>query len=88
MSKNNYRFMDTKDKINLNNGNCCPPHRIPHTLPVIGELVIDEPCHIHESRLRMGHHRAFCRILRCPHYEEMMKRYKAYQKQRIEERVN
>lgn len=86
MSEIKYRFMNTKDKIDLENENCCPPHRIPHTLPVIGELVIDEPCHIHESRLRMAHHRAFCQILRCPHYDEMMQRYREHQKQKREER--
>ncbi|MBS3088989.1 hypothetical protein J4402_04405 [Candidatus Pacearchaeota archaeon] len=71
-----YWLMDIKDKISLRKGNCCPPHRLPHTLPIIGELVKDEPCHYHNSKLRMLHHRFFCRMLGCPYYEEMIRRCK------------
>ena len=65
-------LLSIKDKVILNNGSYCPSHRLPHTLPVIGELVRDEQCHYHISRLRMTHHRVFCRVLRCPHYESMI----------------
>ncbi len=69
-------FMNIRDKINLNNGNYCPPHWIPHKIPVIETKVTDEPCHIHEAEWRMLHHRVYCQLLKCPHYNAMMIRYR------------
>jgi len=75
-TKRKYWFMNIKDKDNLENGKYCPPHRLPHTLPIIGDPVIDEPCHIHRSRLRMIHHRLFCKIIKCPNYYTMLEEYR------------
>jgi hypothetical protein len=77
----NYFLMNIKDKIKTDDifetesPRYCPPHRIPHTLPLIGELITDEPCHHHTSKLRMIHHKTFCKILRCPNYKTMIKAY-------------
>jgi len=50
----------------------CPPHRIPHSLPIIGKKVCDEPCHVHESKFRQySHHEPFCLMLGCKNYEVM-----------------
>ena len=47
-------FMNIPDKIYSGNGDICPPHRLPHTLPIVGEMVRDESCHVHECRLRVA----------------------------------
>jgi len=52
------------------------PHRLLHTLPIIGEIISDESCHFHRSKLRMLHHSAFCKLLKCPNYAIMIKYYK------------
>src|SRR3989344_3900623 len=50
----------------------CPPHRWPNSLPIIHPKVEDEPCHFHQTDWRQhSHHEPFCRILRCPHYNDM-----------------
>ena len=70
-------FMKQKDKHNIDKYLCCPPHYLPHKLP-IGEKIDDEPCHIHNNKLRMIHHSLFCKyILNCPHYKLMMDFYKS-----------
>lgn len=71
-------FMNVKDRIELPGGDCCPPHRLPHTLPIIGEKIVDERCHFHKSVWRMTYHLPFCKILRCPHYEKMTEAYEQY----------
>ncbi len=68
-------WMNIKDKTPLNNGNCCPAHYLPHKIPD-GDPITDEPCHFHNNWLRMAHHRCFCTLLRCPHYEKMMEGYR------------
>lgn len=56
---------------------CCPPHKLPH---VIRGKVCDEPCHIHTTKWRDIHHIPFCKILKCPHYKDMMKARKKHKK--------
>ena len=57
----------------------CPPHYIPHKLP-IGKKVCNEHCHYHKAKWRMFHHKTFCKILRCPHYKRMMEEYNSRNK--------
>ncbi len=64
-------FMNIKDKVPVGGGRCCPPHYIPHKLPV-GPKVTDEPCHFHRAKWRMVHHTFFCRWLRCPNLPAML----------------
>ncbi|MAG07248.1 hypothetical protein CMI46_00335 [Candidatus Pacearchaeota archaeon] len=69
-------FLYIKDKTNIEGvEKYCPSHRLPHTLPVIGESIVDESCHIHKSKLRMAHHTTFCKILKCPNYQQMRETY-------------
>ena len=63
--------MDIADKHPVGGGRRCPPHYLPHKLPV-GAKVTDEPCHFHKARWRMAHHRFVCRRLRCPNYSTML----------------
>ncbi len=65
-------FMDIKDKAPVGGGGCCPPHYMPHKLPV-GPKVVDEPCHFHQAKWRMEHHTLFCRWLKCPNYPAMLR---------------
>ena len=66
-------WMNIKDKEDLEEpGLYCPPHYFPHKLPD-GNPIIDEPCHTHQSKLRMIHHSTFCKMLKCPNYEKMIK---------------
>jgi hypothetical protein len=66
-------FINIKDKINLPKKGChCPPHYIPHRFP-FGEKITDEPCHIHKAKWRMQHHIFFCKKLKCPNFEKMIK---------------
>ena len=74
MANNRHWFMNTEDKINLDNG-FCPAHRLLHTFPFVGELIRDESCHYHESGFRMVHHKVFCKLINCFHYEQMMRIY-------------
>jgi len=77
--KEKYWFMDIKDKIKLSKTRCCPPHYMPHKLP-FGDKVTDEPCHYHNSWLRRLHHNFFCKWLKCPNYEFMIKKYNGRKK--------
>jgi len=74
MVKRKKVFMNIKDKTIISKINCCPPHYLPHRFP-IGEKVTDEHCHFHKARWRMKHHLFFCKILKCPHFENMKKSY-------------
>tara|TARA_Y100000310_G_scaffold302882_2_gene340708 strand:+ start:1400 stop:1696 length:297 start_codon:yes stop_codon:yes gene_type:complete len=72
-------FMNIPDKVETsqilqdNGDRYCPPHRWPHSLPITGQLVTDEPCHIHQKAWRQyGHHEPFCQFLKCPHYQAML----------------
>ena len=71
-------FLDIKDKVEVRGEKdeelFCPPHHIPHKLPFT-EPITNEPCHYHNSRLRMSHHAPFCRLF-CPNYQTMMETYK------------
>jgi len=75
MKQKRYFLMDIKDKTKISKKNCCPPHHFPHTLPIIGELVTNEPCHFHKAKWRMKHHVSFCKFLNCTHYKKMMISY-------------
>jgi hypothetical protein len=66
------RWMEIKDKIDLADDRFCPPHYLPHKLP-IGEKITDEKCHFHKAKWRMAHHATFCKVLKCPNYEFMIK---------------
>lgn len=81
-------LLNIADKIDLEeDGLFCPPHRLPHTLPFIGELVTDEPCHYHEAKWRMLHHKPFCKLLGCPNYDRMVEAYRGYQDQLKQEQT-
>ena len=65
-------FMDIEDKIYFEDERTCPPHKMPHTLPFIGEAIADEGCHYHEKWWRMLHHTTFCEKMKCPYVERMI----------------
>ena len=67
-------FMDIRDKVKCKNKAHCPPHYLPHKLP-LGKKVTTEPCHYHEAKWRMAHHATFCKLLKCPNYKSMIKEY-------------
>lgn len=69
-----------EDKTEIAKDKFCPAHWIPHKLPLLTERIIDEPCHYHNKLWRMLHHKAYCKILRCPHYEFMINTYKKNKK--------
>lgn len=75
--KKDVLFMNILDKVEISNCKFCPPHYLPHKLP-FGKKIDDEPCHYHKARWRMMHHKFFCKLLKCPHYKYMIKRYKKY----------
>jgi len=64
--------MDIIDKIPSSGEHCCPPHRLPHVLPIIGQPVMDEPCHYHQAWWRQAHHSFFCYLLKCPYRDLML----------------
>lgn len=74
-----YWFMSIKDKIYVSENKFCPAHYIPHKLP-FGQPVCHEYCHIHKRLWRMFHHKIFCKFLKCPHYDFMIKKYKENKK--------
>ncbi len=74
------RLLKIKDKIEIAKDRFCPSHYLPHKLP-FGEPITDEPCHYHERKWRMAHHQTFCKILKCPNYEFMIKEYQSTQSQ-------
>jgi len=67
-------FWKIKDKINLKEKRCCPPHFWPHKFK-FWEKIDYEPCHIHKKKWRMKHHVFFCKYLKCPNYKFMIKEY-------------
>ena len=66
-------FINIKDKIMLSNELFYAPHYLPHKFP-IGEKICDEKCHIQKAKWRMKHHIFFCKYLKCPNYEFMIKK--------------
>lgn len=57
----------------------CPPHRLPHVPPLIGNKVEDEPCHAHATSWRYyTHHLPYCLLTRCPHLKAMIAAREAY----------
>ena len=73
-------WMNIADKVEISSERVCPSHHLPHTLPVIGDPVENEPCHYHNNRLRMLHHALFCAYLECPNFKFMTETYKAQKK--------
>jgi hypothetical protein len=68
-------FMNIKDKRHISKNKYCPPHTFPHKLP-FGEKIKNEQCHIHKNKLRMFHHLIYCKLLKCPNYNFMIKNNK------------
>jgi hypothetical protein len=63
--------IDTQDSMRDRRVRFCPPHRVPHVLPVVGHPVVNERCHSHATWWRQHlHHKQFCWLF-CPHYEDM-----------------
>ena len=77
--KTQYCFLNIKDKINLSKTKCCPPHFWPHKLKFWEKIKI-EPCHSHKAKWRMSHHKLFCKFLKCPNYDFMIKKYNLKQR--------
>ncbi len=73
-----YWWMDIKDKTIISKTRFCPPHRWPHKIIFFGKKICDEPCHFHKKKWRMFHHCNFCKILKCPNYKYMLKKYKEH----------
>ncbi|MCH7567853.1 MAG: hypothetical protein IIA87_00355 [Nanoarchaeota archaeon] len=77
-----YQPKNPRNRIDLNDGNYCPPHRFGEgtlIFKIRGEPVTNEPCHIHKARLsHWSHHDPFCIIKHCPHYEEMKQAERGY----------
>jgi len=71
--------MNILDKVEISDSRRCPPHYLPHKLP-IGDKIIDEKCHIHDADWRTAHHNYFCKVLDCPNYDFMIKKKKEYVK--------
>lgn len=77
-------LLHIKDKIGfrkseIHNRKFCPPHSFPHKLPFT-KPITDEHCHIHSNKLRMLHHTLYCKLIKCPHYNFMIKKYKEHLK--------
>lgn len=70
---------DWKDKLYLSDVKICPPHRIPHKIP-LGRKITNECCHVHTKKRGMIHHRPFCKILKCKHYRYMVNEYRKYKR--------
>lgn len=62
--------MNILDKQDISKTRCCPPHYLPHKLP-IGEKITTEKCHVHQAKWRMAHHTFFCQVLKCPNFKFM-----------------
>ena len=67
--------MKIKDKERISKDRYCPPHTFPHKFPFT-KPITNEPCHHHNKKWRMTHHTFFCKYLKCPNYEFMLKEYK------------
>lgn len=69
--------VDTDEILQDNQERSCPPHWLPHTLPLLQPKYITEPCHIHLTEWRQqNHHEPACKRYygsfgKCPHYEDM-----------------
>jgi hypothetical protein len=72
-------FINIKDKLNISQTRCCPPHYLPHKFPM-GRKICNEKCHIHKVKWRMWHHILFCKYLKCPNYKFMINKNKEYLK--------
>jgi hypothetical protein len=70
--------MKTKDEIIIKN-KYCRPHRLPH----FGKLYVNEPCHFHKKKIHQLHSILYCKLIRCPNYELMIKKQKEYNKQNV-----
>ena len=70
--------LNIEDKVQIldeeGNDLYCPPHTIPHKLPFTAPIT-NEPCHYHNSKLRMFHHIPFCYCF-CKNYKTMIETYK------------
>lgn len=66
--------MKINDKKEISKRRFCPPHCLPHKLPFT-KPVTSEHCHTHSNKLRMFHHKLFCRLIKCPNYKFMIKEY-------------
>ena len=64
-----------KDEIKISENKFCPPHYLPHKIP-LGKKIENENCHIHKNKIHMLHHKPFCKLIKCQHYEFMIKKYK------------
>ncbi len=70
-------LFEIKDTVPLGDGTkCCPPHYFPHAIPFVQKPVTNEQCHTHSAISHRMHHNFFCKALRCPHYEFMIKETK------------
>jgi hypothetical protein len=78
MEKRRIFLMTIMDKTKISKNKFCPPHYFPHVLPW-GKKIMDEPCHFHNAKWRMMHHRLYCKILKCPHYKFMMKKHNLWE---------
>lgn len=67
--------IEDKAELPLKEKRFCPPHYIPHVLPIIHSTIDDEPCHIHDADWRMLHHIAYCVYRACPNRKRMMEFY-------------
>jgi hypothetical protein len=80
-------FMNILDKTIISKTRFCPPHYFPHKLPV-GEKIVDEPCHFHNAKWRMGHHKPFCKLLKCPNNKFMLGEYEKFVKKKKYQKKN
>jgi len=75
----------TKDLVKMDEEIYCPPHYLPHALPIFNNPITDEPCHFHKSwRHQHLHHEPFC-LTRCPHYTTMKEARRKYFKDKNSE---
>lgn len=79
MGKEEGFLMNIKDKYNISETLFCPPHYLPHKIP-IGKKICNEKCHIHKAKWRMAHHKFFCKYLKCENYEFMINKNKEFLK--------
>ena len=78
-------FINVRDKIETSKildereERYCPPHKLPHTFPVVGKEITDEICHIHITNWRYyTHHLIYCSLKKCPNVEAMKKSRERY----------
>jgi len=73
------KLLNIKDKKTISKTKFCPPHYSPHKLP-FGKKITNEPCHIHNKKWRMKHHKFFCKFLKCLHYHSMINKHNEKEK--------